>query len=238
MAATDRLSTRRKAEPHVPKRTLGSVVTAQIRDRILDGTYPPGTQMNEVELATRFATSRGPVREALQRLVQDGLLLSAPHKGITVRAMTAEDFDDLYFARAALERAAILRLTGRGAPAALLAALDQDVRRMALAVEQHRWVDVAAADLSFHSHIIDAAGSERLSAMYATLADQTRLGLNIMLGTYKGRTDLVDEHAELLKLLSAGNQPALLTALDKHFGDAITTLHHHRHERPAPDDLP
>lgn len=231
MAATDRLSTRRKAEPNVPKRTLGSVITAQIRDRILDGTYPPGTQMNEVDLATRFATSRGPVREALQRLVQDGLLLSAPHKGITVRAMTAEDLDDLYFARSALERAAILRLTEHGAPAKLLATLEQDIARMSMAIEQHRWVDVSAADLSFHSHIIDAAGSERLSAMYATLADQTRLGLNIMLGTYKGRTDLVDEHAELLRLLGAGDRPTLMTALDKHFGDAIYTLHHHRHER-------
>jgi DNA-binding GntR family transcriptional regulator len=231
MAASERLSGRRKAEPSVPKRTLSSVITAQVRDRILDGTFPPGTQMNEVELATRFATSRGPVREALQRLVQDGLLLSAPHKGITVRAMTADDLDDLYFARAALERAAVMRLTERGAPAALLAALDQDVRRMALAIEQHRWIDVSAADLTFHRHVVDAVGSERLSAMYGMLADQTRLGLNIMLGTYKGRTDLVDEHAELLKLLGAGDRQALLSALDKHFGDAITTLHHHRHER-------
>jgi DNA-binding GntR family transcriptional regulator len=223
--------TRRKTEA-VPKRTLASVITSQMRDRILDGTYPPGTQMNEVELATRFATSRGPVREALQRLVQDGLLLSAPHKGITVRAMTAEDLDDLYFARSALERAAVLRLTSRGAPAALIATLEQDVRRMALAVEESRWVDVSAADLSFHIHIVEAAGSERLSAMYATLADQTRLGLNIMLGTYKGRTDLVDEHMELLKLLGAGDRPSLLTSLDKHFGDAMHTLHHHRHEHP------
>lgn len=231
MAASERLSGRRRAEPSVPKRTLSSVITAQVRDRILDGTFPPGTQMNEVELATRFATSRGPVREALQRLVQDGLLLSAPHKGITVRAMTADDLDDLYFARAALERAAVMRLTARGAPAALLAALDQDVRRMALAIEQHRWIDVSAADLSFHRHVVDAAGSERLSVMYGLLADQTRLGLNIMLGTYKGRTDLVDEHAELLKLLGAGDRQTLLSALDRHFGDAITTLHHHRHER-------
>lgn len=231
MAATERLPPRRRAEPSVPKRTLSSVITAQVRDRILDGTFPAGTQMNEVELATRFATSRGPVREALQRLVQDGLLLSAPHKGITVRAMTADDLDDLYFARAALERAAVMRLTERGAPAALLAALDQDVRRMALAIEQHRWVDVSAADLSFHRHVVDAAGSERLSAMYSLLADQTRLGLNIMLGTYKGRTDLVDEHAELLKLLGSGDRATMLAALDKHFGDAITTLHHHRHER-------
>ncbi|HEX6355880.1 GntR family transcriptional regulator [Actinophytocola sp.] len=225
-----RTSTRRK---DVPKPTLAAVVTAQVRDRILDGTYPPGTQMNEVELATRFATSRGPVREALQRLVQDGLLLSAPHKGITVRAMTSEDLDDLYFARAALERAAVTRLTERGAPAALLATLEQDVRRMALAVDEHRWVDVAVADLGFHSHVVDAAGSERLSAMYASLADQTRLCLNIMLGTYKGRTELVDEHDELMRLLAAGDRDALLTALDRHFGDAMTTLHHHRHEHPT-----
>jgi DNA-binding GntR family transcriptional regulator len=230
------MSPRRMAEPHVPKRTLASVITSQVRDRILGGDYPPGTQMNEVELATRFATSRGPVREALQRLVQAGLLVSAPHKGITVRAMTTEDLDDLYFARSALERAAVIRLTERGVPAALIATLEQDVRRMALAVEDHRWVDVSAADLSFHSHIVAAAGSERLSAMYATLADQTRLGLNIMLGTYKGRTDLVDEHMELLKLLGSGDRPALLVSLDKHFGDAIQTLHHHRHEHPA--DLP
>jgi DNA-binding GntR family transcriptional regulator len=212
------MSMRRKAEPHVPKRTLGSVITAQVRDRILDGTYLPGTQMNEVELATRFATSRGPVREALQRLVQDGLLLSAPHKGITVRAMTAADLDDLYFARSALERAAVTRLTERGASAALLVTLDQDVRRMALAVDEQRWIDVSVADLGFHRHMVDAAGSERLTAMYASLADQTRLGLNIVLATYEGRTNLVDEHTELLKLLGAGDRPGLLAALDDHFG--------------------
>jgi DNA-binding GntR family transcriptional regulator len=212
---------RRKAEPHVPKRTLGSVITAQVRDRILDGTFPPGAQLNEVELATRFATSRGPVREALQRLVQDGLLLSAPHKGITVRAMTATDLDDLYFARSALERAAVLRLTERGAPAALLVSLDQDVRRMALAIEEQRWTDVPVADLAFHRHLVDAAGSERLSAMYASLSDQTRLGLNIVLSTYESRTNLVDEHLELLGLLGAGDRAALLAALDGHFGVVV-----------------
>lgn len=203
--------------PHVPKRTLASVITTQVRDRVLDGTYPPGTQLNEVELATRFATSRGPVREALQRLVQTGLLLSAPHKGITVRALTPEDLTDLYFARAALERAAVLRLTDRGAPAALLALLDQDVRRMALAVADHRWADVSSADLAFHNHIVDAAGSPRLSQMYASLADQTRLGLNLVLSTYEAHTDLADQHEELLNLLAAGDRPALLAALDRHF---------------------
>lgn len=88
---------------------------------------------------------------------------------------------------------------------------------MALAVADGRWVDASAADLAFHSHIVDAAGSARLSEMYASLADQTRLGLNIILSTYEGRTDLVDQHEELLKLLAAGDRDALLTALENHF---------------------
>jgi DNA-binding GntR family transcriptional regulator len=221
-------SPRRKSQPRVPKRTLAAVVTSQIRERIIEGVYPPGTQMNEVDLAMRFATSRGPVREALQRLVQEGLLVAAPHRGITVRVLTDADLDDLYFARAAIERAAMLRLTARGAPAALIATLEQAVRQLALSVETQDWLHVSAADLRFHESIVDAAGSERLSAMYASLADQTRLGLNLLVGTYKGREDLVEEHQQLLKLLSSGDRGALLEALDRHFGDAMNTLRDHR----------
>lgn len=221
-------ATRRNPVPRVPKRTLAAVVTAQIRDRIIAGGYPPGTPMNEVELAARFATSRGPVREALQRLVHEGLLVSAPHKGITVRVLTTDDLEDLYFARSALERAALLRLTDRGAPAALLANLEQALEQLALAAESQDWLQVSAADLRFHEHIVHAAGSERLTAMYTSLAHQTRLGLNLLVGTYKGRQNLVDEHRQLLKLISSGARELLLESLDRHFGDAMITLRHHR----------
>jgi DNA-binding GntR family transcriptional regulator len=226
-------SPRRRSELRVPKRTLAAVVTSQVRERIIDGVYPPGTQMNEVELAIRFATSRGPVREALQRLVQEGLLLAAPHRGITVRVLTDDDLEDLYFARAAIERAAMLRLTTRGVPAALIATLEQAVRQLALSVEKKDWLQVSAADLRFHQAIVEAAGSERLSAMYASLADQTRLGLNLLVGTYKGREDLVEEHQQLLKLLTSGDRGPLFHTLDRHFGDAMTTLRHHRPQPPG-----
>ncbi|MEU7863212.1 MULTISPECIES: GntR family transcriptional regulator [Nonomuraea] len=225
---------RRRAEPHVPKRTLSAVVTSQIRERIISGGYPPGSQMNEVEIAAGFATSRGPVREALQRLAQEGLLVASPHKGITVRVLTDDDLEDLYFARAAIERAAMERLTARGTPAALIATLEQAVRLLALAVARQDWQRVSAADLGFHQAIVDAARSERLSAMYASLADQTRLGLNLLVATYKGRTDLVEEHEQLLKLLTSGDHAALFDALNRHFGDAMITLRDHRDNSPVP----
>ncbi|WP_220131306.1 GntR family transcriptional regulator [Streptomyces sp. PT12] len=212
----------------MPKRTLAAVVTSQIRERILSGGFPPGTPMNEVELATRFKTSRGPVREALHRLVQEGLLVGTPHKGISVRVLTPDDLDDLYFARAAIERAALVRLIRRGAPAALIANLEQAVKQLALAVEHEDWLQVSAADLRFHVHIVEAAGSERLSLMYGSLAAQSRLGLNLLVGTYKGRQDLVGEHERLLSLLASGDRAGLFRTLEAHFGDALDTLRHHR----------
>lgn len=209
----------------VPKKpTLAAVVTAQIRQRIIDGSFPPGTQMNEAELAARFSTSRGPVREGMQRLVQEGLLVSSPHRGIYVPVLTADDLDDLYFARAAIERAALLRLTERGAPAALLADLEQALGAMALAIEEQSWKEVSAADLRFHELMVNAAGSPRLTRMYASLAGQTRLALNITLDTYKGRQDLLQEHTDLLRMLASGDRAALFELLDEHFDKSRKTI--------------
>ena len=217
----------------VPKRTLAAVVTSQIRQRIFDGTFAPGTPLNEVELAAQFRTSRGPVREGLQRLVQEGLLARSPHRAITVRVLTAEDFEDLYFARATIERAALIRLATRGVPASLIAELEQTLGRMSLAIHRQDWAQVSAFDLRFHEIAVYAAGSERLTTMYAQLAGQARLGLNILVGTYKGREDLLDEHQHLLRMVTTGNLPALIEALDAHFGDAMNTLTTHRDDTSA-----
>ena len=179
-------------EIRVTKPTLAALITTQIRDLVMDGTFVPGTQLNEVELANRFATSRGPIREAMQRLVEEGLLVSAPHRGIWVPQLRERDFEDLYFARSAIERAAILRIIDRGAPAALLARLEQALNEMSLAIEVGHWEQVSAADMRFHELIVHAAQSERLSKMYAALIGQTRLGLNELVGTYQGRTDLLE----------------------------------------------
>jgi DNA-binding GntR family transcriptional regulator len=219
--------TAKAKEIRVTKPTLAAVITTQIRDRVIDGTFAPGTQMNEVDLATRFATSRGPIREAMQRLVEEGLLVSSPHRGIWVRRLGQDDLEDLYFARAAVERAAILRLIDRGTPAALLAKLEQALARMSLAIERDQWDQVSGADLHFHELIVHAVQSERLSKMYAALAGQTRLGLNQLVGTYQGRSDLLEEHTQLMRLIAARDKEGAMEALDRHFGDAVATLKAH-----------
>ena len=94
----------------LPRATFASMVTERLRDSIVNGTLEPGSQLSEVELAHSFGVSRGPVREAIQRLVQEGLLRSEPHRGVFVPVLTDADVADVYLARAALESAALRRL--------------------------------------------------------------------------------------------------------------------------------
>jgi DNA-binding GntR family transcriptional regulator len=74
----------------------------QIRTAILEGTYPPGTPLVEVQLAAEFAVSRTPVREALTRLEQDGIV-ERSDRGLQVRRRTPEEILDIYDVRASLE---------------------------------------------------------------------------------------------------------------------------------------
>lgn len=222
-----------------PKRTLASVITSQLRERIVAGEIPPGTQMNETELAARFSTSRGPIREGMQRLVQEGLLVSTPHRGIFVPVLTEDDLEDLFFARAALERAAILRLVDRGLPATVIARLEQALEEMQLALRDEDGPGVSAADLQFHEVIVAAANSPRLDQMYRSLAGQTRLGLNLLVHNDEASEHLYEEHSILLRALAAGDRARVMELLDQHFDDALTTLAAELdqgalHDHPAP----
>ena len=158
------------------------MVGERIRSNIIDGTLPPGSQLNEVELASSFGVSRGPVREALQRLIQEGLLRSEPHRGVFVPVMTDDDIDDVYLAREALETAAVRRIASMGWSAAAFKALDSVVSGMQKAADAGNWQAVANRDLDFHTELVSAAASPRLERMFTTVISETQLCLSALTG--------------------------------------------------------
>ena len=111
------------AEP-ISRTTLSGQITERLRDGILAGLYSQGDQLNEAELARRFGVSRGPLREAMQRLIQVGLLENRPHRGVFVPELTDEDLADIYFAREAIETAALGRIMAEGEAAFRIAKAD------------------------------------------------------------------------------------------------------------------
>lgn len=206
----------------VTRSTLGGQVTERLRELVTDGHYGPGTQLSEVELAGRFGVSRGPVREALQHLVQEGLLRRDARRGIFVPRIDGADMEDLFFVRATIEAAA-MRLALRADPAPLAKQLRETVRAMAKATAGGEWDRVADLDIAFHASLVAASGSPRLARAYAGIVDETRLYLNLT-AHYPGREFLAQEHDRLANMLEARDTDAVLRELDDHLTRTIETL--------------
>lgn len=208
----------------VVRSTMSSMVTEQIRDAILSGIYPPGMQLNEKLVAESCGVSRGPVREAIQRLLQEGLLISEPHRGVFVPELTEDDLEDIYFTRDAVERAALRRIVHSGVAQELSGRLLQVVESMRTAVEQEDWAEVAALDIRFHSELVNAAGSQRLSRLFATLMAEMGLCLNQLLGVYRGRVRLIEEHERVATLVASGDAEQLEEAIADHLQEPVETI--------------
>lgn len=214
----------KSAPTRIPRATFASIVGERIRANIIEGALPPGSQLNEVELAESFGVSRGPVREALQRLIQEGLLRSEPHRGVFVPLMSAEDIADIYLAREALETAAVRRISGTPRAATAFKDLDKLVRGMESAAQAGDWGQVASRDLDFHSALVAAAESPRLERMFTTVISETRLCLSLLTAADEARDNLVEEHREISEMIREDNTGGAVAALTKHFDDAVVTL--------------
>jgi len=219
----------------LPRATLSVQIAERIRDDILSGAHPPGTQLHEVELAVGFGVSRGPLREAMQRLVQEGLLRSAPHRGMFVPDLTEADLLDVFFVRSTLEVAALRRVLAGDRRHAVSATLSAIADRMDRSMKAGDWATGGELDFEYHRTLVDAAGSERLSRTYATVQAETRLCLHRLMGGYRSSAHLADEHHRLAGLIADAPAEAVVEELQRHFGDPATHL---RKARAAGADEP
>ena len=217
----------------LPRLTLSGQVAGAMRDAVLSGAFPPGQQMNEADLAARFQVSRGPLREAMQRLVQEGLLVSHPHRGIFVMAFTAADLADIYLAREAIEGAALRAIAGLRDRAPLTARLLAEVSRMEAAMAAGDWPTVADSDFAFHRALVEAAASPRLSRMFDTVQAETRLCLHLLMPGYRSAAEVALEHRRLAALATGDDITAALRELARHLADPILIL---RRMTPPPTD--
>ncbi len=203
----------------VSRETTASFIAGQIRLGIMNGTFPPGTQLGEADLAHRFEVSRGPLREAMQRLVQEGLLYSERHRGLFVTTLDTDDILDVYLARSAVERSAVTEIVRR-APAEELQPLEEAVARMDTAVGDGEWATLADADLEFHEALVAASGSSRLVRMNSTLLVETRMCLSMLEPLYVFQAGIADEHRGILEALKKRDEHTALKLLESHMEEA------------------
>lgn len=211
--------------------SAASMIADQIRHRIMDGSFAPGTQLGEVQLSERLRTSRGPVREAMQRLIQEGLLRAERHRGVFVVELDDEDIGDIYLARRSIEGTALTLLAERPGDDEVFDRIERLVDEMEAAAESHNWVTMADLDLRFHEMVVGATRSKRLVRMFRTLMAETRMCLTELESGYAVWRDLVGEHRTLLKLAREGNLEELLAAFQQHLDSAVHDLRASRTEQ-------
>ncbi len=155
------------------KATLAHQVEETLRRQIVRGDRPIGSRLNEAEIAANLDVSRGPVREALQRLARDGLVVIEPHRGASVRTLNREDVVELFVLRVALESeaAGIAAELITEADLAVLAQM-QDQTVTAVTIEG----DGAFPDvIDLHEFIANVAANDRLAAAVQQVNQELRL---------------------------------------------------------------
>jgi GntR family transcriptional regulator of gluconate operon len=197
-------------------------------EQIMEGRIAPGERLSDLRFAAEHGVSRGPVREALQRLEAEGLVTFSTGYGFRLREFTDADLDEIYELRGALEGLAARLVAGK-LGAAQMKALESLVRRMGEQSKAGDWRAVLKTDMEFHETIVAAAGNSRLHAAWTQLRSQIVLIANATARSF-GReiTDIEQRHKVLLDSLRSRTPTAAAEVFEAHTADVHLAMQERR----------
>lgn len=207
----------------VQRASTVDLIATELRNAVFSGALAVGRPLGEIDIAKQLGVSRGPLREATQRLVQEGILVSIPGRGMRVGQIARDELRDLFDARLAVEvRSAlsVIRHGGESVMTALQAAYD----RLADASHGTDARAIGDADLDFHWAIVDAGGNARLLRYMSTLIVETRMASYSMSGDYVVRRDICPSHESILRAIRDRDEDTTRKALQEHMSDAVARL--------------
>lgn len=205
------------------KASLKSKVYNALRQDIVSGNIPGGTRVTEVAIAESLKVSRTPVREALQRLSQERLLISIPKAGYMVEDLSDDDLQDLFTTRLEIDQIAIKKAI-QYITVDEIKALDDNLEKTKAAIKSEKDMDLTDLDAAFHAIIYTAARSRSLFRICKILSDMTlkyRHGLNM---TPSLRNQMLNHHLEIYQAILTKNEKQAFQAVSSHGEKAKTHL--------------
>ena len=176
-----------------------------IRRRILDNLWPPGHRALEQEVALALGMSRTPVREALMRLQNEGLVEVIPRHGMRVLPVSPNDMGEIYQILTALECMAAEMLARRKPTAQELEPLVAATRAMDKALKADDLDAWAAADERFHAQLLELAGNRQLQATVLNYWDRAHRARMFTLRLRPKPVNSTKEHMQMVERLRAGD---------------------------------
>ena len=206
----------------ITMRSTASLIAERLRAAIMLGELAPGAQLGEADLAEQFGVSRGPLREAIQRLVQEGLLIGIKNRGMYVTRLSTEDIVDIYTAREAIETAAALRILALDSTNSI-ARLREAYAGMTAAADRDDAPGLSGADQHFHEVLVDESQSTRLRRMASTVLVETRICMTA-LAPYEMPQEALREHEEIITAIESRDEDTIRRALHNHMATGIRLL--------------
>jgi len=188
-------------------------VYRHLKDLLLSGRFAPGERLSEPLLAQDLGVSRTPVREALMRLAEEGLVELVPGKGARVRAFTPEEVEEVYRVRALLEGEAAREAALRATPweleelSGLLRAIDE--------APEEDYPEQMRRDLEFHRALVRLSGNRTLYRLYEDLLATLALARSA-LPTLSQEERTRAEHRAILEALSHRDPEGARRAVEAH----------------------
>ena len=170
--------------------------------RILGGHYRPGERLVEMRIAAEFATSQGPVREALRELEATGLVTNIPRRGTYVAEVMADGLREIYAVRGALEEQATRQVTARGSSD--LPALQASVDAMRAAALAGNVPGVIEHSVAFHHAIMQAAGNRLLHNIWLSLNIETRTTITMLVDGLD-LVEIAESHQPIVDAIASGD---------------------------------
>lgn len=201
--------------PRVARLSLGGEVTRVLRRMLIEGRFSPGERLVEETLAREMGASRTPLREALHRLEQEGLLARRPRGGYELKPLDPAEVEEAVETRGLLESYAA-SLAARRASDEILDELERNIADFARAHQRRDPSALAALNAQFHARLAQAAGSRLLIRLLEVLEGLVeRISRESATGMEAGCWSL-DEHREILAALRARNPEAAARAAAEH----------------------
>jgi DNA-binding GntR family transcriptional regulator len=187
-----------------------------VRDAILDGTLTPGSQLRETHTAAQLGISRAPLREALHRLEQEGLVVRIPFRGSFVAEVSERVATEIAELRALLEPYAVERALPRLATPQGRSELAEAVRTLGERTAEEDRAGSIEAHLRVHRALYEASGNQVLVDMWKSWESQLRLFLAVDHQSFPTLTSVAASHYGLLALIETGDMDQIRHELAAH----------------------
>lgn len=205
----------------IKKETYTDLVVTYVKQCILNGTYKPGTKVKELVIAQKLSISRAPIREALQVLIKEGLVIWTPQKGKYITELNPKQIRDSYFVGGILEAAAV--------STALHRYTEKDIKQLEKIADKMRKIaegnepieTIAALDDKFHKVLFSRIDNE----FVAEFCRRSCQGLSkFLLFRYWIKLYTAHEvyarHKIIVDTLKSGDAAELEKQIRKHYFDA------------------